>query len=417
MIKISPLLFIASVVANAAMLFYVVVGGVARQDVGAGSRGAPDAAAPLQPAPVSTATEAAAGSDEPYAGAWPKLQSSDLQQLAGRLRQEGFPEIVIREIMREQIFRRVDARWKALDPEENTRPFWKFALNEAEIAKGRAEINRERTQMMQEVFSAETDPNYQAMYEWRQRSLDFLPPDKAEQVMALLRKYDTESRPVTMLASRSQAENEKLGEIAAALRQDLAMVLTPAELEDYDLRNSRVANALRSQLSVFDPTEQEFRTLYRLQSAYADRLGTFFGQPTADQIQARTEAQRQLDAEIKITLGDQRYEEYRRASDYSYREAYKVVARLGLPPATTNQVWEIQQDIQKRAGSLDRGLSTDERAQQMAALAGEAQTRVTQLLGDAGFQAYREHGGQWMQILQPRPATTGTPGVPVRVQR
>jgi len=194
-------------------------------------------------------------------------------------------------------------------------------------------------------------------------------------------------------------------------------VLTPAELEDYDLRNSPVASALRFQLSVFDPTEQEFRTLYRLQNAYADRVRPFFGQPTADQMQGRPEAQRQLDAEIKTTLGAQRYEEYRRASDYNYREAYKVVARLGLPPTTTNQVWEIQQDIQKRAGSLDRDLSAEEHAQQVAALAGEAQTRVTQLLGDAGFQAYREHGGQWMQIRQPRPATNGGPGVPVRVRR
>jgi hypothetical protein len=290
-------------------------------------------------------------------------------------------------------------------------------LNEAEIAKGRAEINRERVQMLRDVFSAEADPVYQAANERQQRKLDFLPPEKAEQVMALLRKATDERLPLTMLDARGPAGDEKLKEMDAALHKELATVLTPAELEDYDLRNSQVANALRFQLSAFDATEDEFRTLFRIQSAYADRLGVVSGAMTPEQVQARNAVQQQLNADIKAALGDQRYVEYRRASDYNYQQAYKLVARLALPPATTNQVWDVQQDIQKRAASLDRALSPEVRTQQLAALAGEAQSRVTSLLGEAGFAAYQDHGGQWLRFLQPRPATTNAPGVMIQTRQ
>jgi hypothetical protein len=191
-------------------------------------------------------------------------------------------------------------------------------------------------------------------------------------------------------------------------------------LEDYDLRTSRVASALRFQLSGFDASEQEFRTLYRIQSAYADRLA-LSGAPTPGQLQARSATQQQLNNDIKAALGDQRYEEYRRSGDYNYREAYKLVARLALPPTTTNQVWDIQQDIQKRAASIDRNLTPEARGQQLAALAGEAQSRVTSLLGEAGFAAYQEHGGQWLRPLQMAgrvPAQQlGDPAAPVAARR
>jgi hypothetical protein len=424
MIKISPFLFVTSVMANVAMLIFLFTGNGHQPDAGTTDQThATPVAHDARGSSSTTAThrEASEGggagtveAPKPYADAWAKVQTDDLKELASRLRAEGFPDSVIREIMREQIFRRVDARWTALDPEENTRPFWKLALNEAEISTGRAAINKERVQMLRDVFSAEADPNYVALNEQRRRGLDFLPSEKAEQVMALLRKFDDQSLPLTMLASRGQAQNEKLYEIDAALHKELAMVLTPAELEDYDLRNSRVATSLRFQLSAFDTTEEEFRTLFRLQSAYADRLTPIFGPLTPEQMQARTAVQQQLNNDIKAAFGDQRYEEYRRASDFNYQQAYKLVARLGLPTATTNQVWDVQQDIQKRAASVDRNLAPEVRTQQLNALASEAQLRVTSLLGEAGFAAYQDHGGQWLRLLQPRPAPPNAPVIPIR---
>ena len=118
---------------------------------------------------------------------------------------------------------------------------------------------------------------------------------------------------------------------------------------------------------------------------------------------ARGEAQKQLNEDVKAALGAVRYAEYQRATDYSFRQTTQLVARLDLPPESANQVYAVQKDIQDRANTLrqNSALSSDERTAQFAALANETKTKVTAVLGEGGFAAYKENGGSWMQMLQP----------------
>jgi hypothetical protein len=115
------------------------------------------------------------------------------------------------------------------------------------------------------------------------------------------------------------------------------------------------------------------------------------------------EEQRQLTEQIKAALGPVRATEYERATDFNYRQTSQLVTRLELPPATTEQVYGIQKDIREKMTAFARSSpSQADREQHFAQLAAEAETRVTALLGPNGFEAYKQHGGTWMQTLRPR---------------
>ncbi|MEO6569592.1 MAG: hypothetical protein ABIO94_12575, partial [Opitutaceae bacterium] len=110
-------------------------------------------------------------------------------------------------------------------------------------------------------------------------------------------------------------------------------------------------------------------------------------------------------------LGAERFAEYERGTDYEYRRTAQLVARLELPPDTANTVYALQKEYQARLPSLmgDRNMPLEQRNQILAEVGNEVQARVTAILGEKGFAAYKINGGQWLQSFQPRP-----PPVPPR---
>ena len=76
---------------------------------------------------------------------------------------------------------------------------------------------------------------------------------------------------------------------------------------------------------------------------------------------------------------------------------------FNLPPAATRQVMDIQADITKRADAIrqDKSITDSERTSQLSALADEATTKATSVVGDRGFEAYRQNSGNWIQNLKP----------------
>jgi hypothetical protein len=117
--------------------------------------------------------------------------------------------------------------------------------------------------------------------------------------------------------------------------------------------------------------------------------------------------QKVVDDRLRVLLGDQRYQEYTRTQDYGYRAAVDIAAHFNLPPATAVQAYAVQQELAKRW--TDTSGSTDAKARATALLA-EANTRMTALLGPAGYDAYKKTGGRiWMMGVE-RTANPPAPG-------
>jgi hypothetical protein len=329
------------------------------------------------------------------------LGSGDLPALVARLRADGFPPEVIRAIVRAKFGEAYIARRKELDPGESTRPFWQTRPADPKLNAEIARVGREHAKILRDLLGEDAEDPLAALYQ--NRRLEGVPPDKVAGVKRILQDYDDMRAELRSVGTLTPAERDKLAAIDKAQRADLAQLLTPAELLEYGVRSGPIADMLRWELSAFAPSEAEFRTLYQLRAAFQEQMGNAYGPLPPEQQRQRREAQNQLNEQIKAALGPERAAAYERAQDYNYQQTSRLVARLNLPAEATNQVWSVQQDIQKQRQALmaNRALPAEERTQLIATLAEEANTRISATLGPRGLEAYKQYGGQWLQQLQP----------------
>ena len=90
------------------------------------------------------------------------------------------------------------------------------------------------------------------------------------------------------------------------------------------------ANMMRMQLAGFEPTEQEFLELFKKRKAYDDEFGipgmTALSKTEKEKADA---AKKELDAQVKASLGDSRYADYERAQDFNFQSIYRVADKNG----------------------------------------------------------------------------------------
>lgn len=404
--KISTIVLAGSLAANLALAAAFVAGS------SAGRTPVPSAVG-SHPAPAAAATSGSGTLAPMDPAAWSHLQTDDLHAFMDRLRAEGFPPSMIRAIMAEQIRVQFAPRRAALDRKAAERPFWEPATNDPKTAAALRQIMKEQNQAVKDLLGPDPAEEELAMSNLR-RQAPGLSDDKLSAINRIQQAINEQRADLLAGVSGiiTPDMSAKLGELTKAQHDAIAQTLTPQELEEYDLRTSNTASQLRYQLSAFNPSEQEFRTLFELQSQFGDQLGPMYSMPSQDEMKARADAQKQLNDQIVAALGPDRGADYTRSLDYNYRQTSQLVTRLDLPPETANDIYALQKDIQQRANTvrMDRTLTPDDRVQQLAALADETKAKVTASLGDTGFEAYKQYGGSWMQTLQPPRPQAGPPG-------
>ena len=330
------------------------------------------------------------------------------------LHDAGFPDNIVRAIVSAQIRERYAARRAALQS-TNENQFWRKNWNSwggwSGDPAGRAALRQlwrdERDELKQALGSAYAEnPDYQRML---QRQFGGLPKEKIGKLQTIVEDYQDLVSEVhdSIEGIQLPEDREKLALLEKEKRADLAAVLSPEELQAYELRSSGTANSLRWQLSAFAPNEQEFRSIFALQRDFDLQFPDRRSNNSDEAAQkARSDAQTAMDAQIKASLGEARYADYQRAKDGNYQQLASLTDRLALPKETAVAVYDLSKDVQKRARGIqsDKNLNNDSRNQALAALVEEANAKIVASLGDRGAEAYKENGGWWLQNLAPRPA-------------
>jgi len=215
-------------------------------------------------------------------------------------------------------------------------------------------------------------------------------------------------------------DREKLKKLQKAKEAELAGMLSPEEFEEYELRASPTANGLRSQMSGFQPTEEEFRKIFRLQKVFDNEFNQAFDSTDDTQVdvksRAQQDAQAALNAEIKKTLGDTRYNQWARVQDGDYKTLTQVADRFQLPQETTDKIYQMKQEAEKLQQKIDNNpnLTDQQRAAALAGIARETEKSVSAMMGDKVYNAYKRAGGAWIQNLSvsavpPEPEPTPAP--------
>ncbi|MES2693824.1 MAG: hypothetical protein V4773_10155 [Verrucomicrobiota bacterium] len=352
--------------------------------------------------------KAAAPAASSGADMWTNLTAEDLPTMVQRLRTAGAPPEFIRALAAARLSETFAARFKALRGDAASKPFWKNSTNvDPTIRNAEMKLYREQQKALRDLLGADAESPETSVYQ--QRRFETVPPDKVDEVKDALRLFEEKRQEVfsAMMGTYTPDMQRKIQALEKEHQATLASILPPDQLLEYNIRNSDTAQQLRSNLAAFNPTEEEFRALYKLQSQREPEIYT--PNMSQEEIKRMSENQRVLREQIQATLGPVRGAEYERATDYQYRQASQLVSRLELPADTTNKLWDVKKDIETRANALrrDSSLAPAARTQQLAALAQEGTQRVQQLVGTRGVEPYKQYGGNWLQSLTPRPGGPG----------
>ena len=332
---------------------------------------------------------------------WANLHPTEFGAFYDRLRAAGLSPTVARMIVTAQVRAQFSARRAALNRAAAERPFWEPVTPDRNTAAALTQLTKEENRAIRDALGPDALRDENAVAVLR-RQFPTFSETKIDAIQRL-----RESLNETAQEFLTTEGGEAPPELVTLMKEHevaIARLLTPQEREEYDLRASSTALTLRQRLTGFDPTEQEFRALFALQSNYAATNN----RPAAavDLWRPTSPVDNQLVEEMKSAIGEQRYADFLRSNDASYQQTARLMARLELPPDTADHVYAVQKEIQQRATTLEinRALTPSERNAQLSALAAEAQTKVISVLGPRGFEAYKQYGGSWLTSLQSRAA-------------
>ena len=407
-----PLLLVASVAANACLLVvHLRTDGTADKSGVAGASGGGGAVA----GPGVAGGEGRASAASASGAIARALQSGDVEVLRDELRAAGVDEDIVRSVVSMRLWKRYESRLKALqtgpvaheDWWKNPSGGWGGQNKEqrAAMKAAQAEMQAENERVLGK------DPSVLGNNPWLERQYGFLPAEKREALMQLEQDYNELNHELQedLQGFSLPSDREKMKFLLAEKRADLEALLTPEELKDYDLRQSRTAQQLRWQMTQMDATEAEYRAIFEIRRVFDevhsnhDPFGGGMRANTQEDWKARAEAEKVMKAEIRVALGEERYAEYVRSQDNDYQQLRRATERFALPADTPAKVYALRDEVPKAAMSVanDASLTNEQKKAEVAKLAAAARDRVRGLLGAEVAEAYFEQNGmQWLQQLE-----------------
>jgi hypothetical protein len=344
------------------------------------------------------------------------FKSNNPVRLRDALRAAGLPEATIRSLVTALIANPYQERWLALRPKPDpNQPWWKEGPNswdwQSKLSREqRAELRtheRAYTNEVTRVLGPEPEAAQGA-------KADFLSTDKRKTVAEIEADYQDLREEVNqdMRNFPLPADAEKLKFIMAEKKRDLAAILTPQELADYELRSSDAAEKLHRKISKFDRTEEEYRNIFAIQKAYDDTQNLdAWGNPIDQSSEARRkqrEAEKIVGAQIKAALGAERYADYTRSQNYDYQKLVAATQRLSLPPETARQVYDLRDTVSSESARIvdNPDLGMDQKKQLLADLAKTTRSQIRTRLGDTAAEAYLKNSMSWISKVESGNAVT-----------
>jgi hypothetical protein len=347
---------------------------------------------------------------------WSLIESRDYPVYIANLRAIGCPEPTLRDIIYADVSEMfVRKRQAAFEPME--RQFWDLmASDKAQHSDDEWQtkfdaLKDEKEKLLGDLLG---DAREQAAQKRRppdpQAQLGFLSEEKQDQVARMFEKYSQLRRDLQPQSGQSIGPEgrESLKALMQQQEVDLQQLLNPEEYDEYKLRRSSAVHVVQN-LYGFAPTEEESRAITRLQMDFEEGLRKSSPAAMLDKqsIQAaRQQAQKRVDEQVKGVLGEDRFGEFKRASDPQFQEIYRVAMRYNLPQTVAMRVYEIRNAAEHEANRLrkDAELGEDRRQAALETIEQETERAIGQHFGASGLKTYKRHGGGWLEAMAELPA-------------
>ena len=390
------------------------------------AQGAPSAAVtggPAADAPARAASPTSGGAGQatssraggPVPHVWQPVSSDDdMRRTVADLRAAGYPAAVVRAVVNQLL----NERFAPRQPNAG-QPFWKQSAPTPEMVAAQNALNQERQALFEVLLGPDARPSAVLDEAARQRRYGSLADEKIDAVARIERDYGemtAESwakRRGNVLTSSDAAmqaqqlmEKEKLA--------DLAAVLTPEELAEYEMRHSNSARSLINNLRNVEISAAEYAQLYEAQKAF-DEANPMRSNMDQNAWVRRQADQRTFNEQARAVLGEQRFYSYLEGADRMYAMvAQALSAHPSVTPSAAYQVYQLQTDLQAIMYQASRdGPPSQDKMAEMRTVVESYNERLESLVGAEAAEAYRKQGnGRMFNSFRnaPRPApSTQTP--------
>ena len=344
---------------------------------------------------VKSRVRPAIRSVEPATG-WQALASSDLQRFVANLRSVGCPEQTLRDIVLAEVNRRYDPLAHGLKVQaEHILPWEAVASRDRKNDESKwRQLLDEKRALLKDVLGLDVPMEVPGQLAGRnierfESAYKGLPSEKRDQVRAIQENYWSQSDAIKerTIGFLEPEDREEFVRIKAERRAQLAEILTPHELESYELATSTTGNYLRSKMNGFEAKDEELRALLNFTQPLEEEFSLSRKSPDPENKEftaLRKEAEQAVENQIKTTLGDERYAEYQRMQDSVYRDLAKVGKEVGLAKDSIVQVYEVQKALRSDAERImrDTAVPPELRIQALQEMQARALGTYQSLLGN-----------------------------------
>jgi hypothetical protein len=340
---------------------------------------------------------------------WATLNSDDLPTLVNRLRAAGFSRSVTLGIINARLEGRFAERMKALTGDLENTPYWKpdpmNSPGNSRYWEEYSQIYRERSRMLRELLGDDS-------LAWggsdvaaaQRRQFGNIPKEKIDMVQRINDDY---AEMTSQIRASTQGitlpeDREKMALLEREKRADLAAVLSPQELEEYEMRSSPVTSRMRNTLSIMDANEAEFRAMFKVQHAFNDRVNPMMsGMISSRMMDDRREAQKEMNEQMKTVLSPERYNDYVRASNTEYQLLHRLGQKDNIPTETLTRAFAIRDGIAAESVKIadDTALSTEQKRAALTELAQKGRTQILSTLGPGAGETYAQ-SARWLTTIE-----------------
>lgn len=349
-------------------------------------------------ASASTNSGTSSATPKPASGPVPQIwhpvsSDEDMHRTVANLRAAGYPPAVVRAVVNQLL----NERFAPRQPNAG-QPFWKQGAPTSEMVAKQNALNQERQTLFEALLGPDARPSAVMDEAARLRRYGNLSDEKIDAISRIERDYSEMTaeawakRRGNILTSSDAAmqaqqlmEKEKLA--------DLAAVLTPEELAEYDMRHSSAARSLINSLRNVEISAAEYAQLYEAQKTFAAANPMRSNMDPNAWVQ-RQAGQRTLNEQARAVLGEERFYHYLEGSDRMYAQVAKAFSDFpSVTPPQAYQVYQLQTDLQTVMYQASRdGPPSQEKMAEMRTVAESYNARLESLIGAEVAEAYRKQG-------------------------
>lgn len=357
---------------------------------------------------------------------WRAVESEDYRRYIANLRAVGCPEETIKDIIIADVNKLFEDRKKELKSAKAEKfEFWKTGMQsmmgnllDEEAIKERQALAAEKRALLKELLGIDiVEPMEMAQaFNPMDRMLDFLEPEQRNKVMELYTRYQAKAMKSFSGGAPDAEDMKAMQQARKDMEAELKSMMTPQQFEDYQLRMSETSMVMRMMLDGFEPNESEFRDIFKVRKEFDDKYGVMgFNPGDTDTMKERGEAESKMNEELKKTLGDERFTEYVRNQDYTYKAMAKAVERQGLPKESAIKLYDTKSQAEQAAQTVrnDVSLSEEDRQSKLREIRQATETEMRGVLGN-GYDSFSKNPQNWwINNLAPEntPAPTAVPAL------